>query len=442
MPPSAATTGSAIRPPLAQLAQVELALGLEPDDEEEERHQALVDPVAQVVRDARSRRAGSTARSSRPTRRSPTTASSPTPARRRSRRAAPTAPPVSVLRKSRTGAARLRAHAVRPLGRSTISDEVSGRAMLGRRLRRPGGRRPGAMVDAGARTRRRAASCRPTRPRTPCSTATGRLAITARAGAGRDADVGAARSRRAPSPSATGASRRRIRVPAGRGVWPAFWMLGADIDGVGLARVRRDRRDGGRCGAPAARRARARCHGPGLRRRRARDRHRAREWRAARAAHASRSGGPLTRQLDGVGRTRALPGDSQGGSADLQRSRSCAGRWPPRRRRGSRRQRGGAVVRRTTRRSSSLLGERRRRRRRRPASSRSRPRRPLSYERLGDGREPDVGRHLEVVEADDARGRRARRSPRARPPRARRAPACRTPRRSRSAARRARAARA
>ena len=34
--------------PFAQVAQVELAPGLQPDDEEEERHQAAVDPVAQV----------------------------------------------------------------------------------------------------------------------------------------------------------------------------------------------------------------------------------------------------------------------------------------------------------------------------------------------------------------------------------------------------------
>ena len=37
--------------PVAQLAQVELALGLEPDDQEEQRHEALVDPVAQVERE-------------------------------------------------------------------------------------------------------------------------------------------------------------------------------------------------------------------------------------------------------------------------------------------------------------------------------------------------------------------------------------------------------
>ncbi len=51
MPPIAASTGIASAPALAQLAEVELALGLQPDDEEEERHQPLVDPVAQVGRD-------------------------------------------------------------------------------------------------------------------------------------------------------------------------------------------------------------------------------------------------------------------------------------------------------------------------------------------------------------------------------------------------------
>ena len=39
-------------PPLAQLAEVELTARLEPDHEEEERHQPGVDPAAQVLRDA------------------------------------------------------------------------------------------------------------------------------------------------------------------------------------------------------------------------------------------------------------------------------------------------------------------------------------------------------------------------------------------------------
>ena len=40
-------------PALAQLAHVELAPRLEADDEEEERHQAVVDPVAQVLGERR-----------------------------------------------------------------------------------------------------------------------------------------------------------------------------------------------------------------------------------------------------------------------------------------------------------------------------------------------------------------------------------------------------
>ena len=52
IPPSAGEHRDRQPPALAQLAEVELALGLEPDDEEEERHQPLVDPVAQVGRDA------------------------------------------------------------------------------------------------------------------------------------------------------------------------------------------------------------------------------------------------------------------------------------------------------------------------------------------------------------------------------------------------------
>ena len=47
---------------LAQLAEVELAPRLEPDDEEEERHQPAVDPLAQVQVEARSRRGAARAR--------------------------------------------------------------------------------------------------------------------------------------------------------------------------------------------------------------------------------------------------------------------------------------------------------------------------------------------------------------------------------------------
>ena len=75
-------------PALAQLAHVELALGLESDDEEEERHQPLVDPVAQVRRDPAAAEIGRELR--RPHRfvAVQTMASSTTAAPRSSRRAA------------------------------------------------------------------------------------------------------------------------------------------------------------------------------------------------------------------------------------------------------------------------------------------------------------------------------------------------------------------
>ena len=80
--------------PLAQLAEVELAPRLEADDEEEERHQAAVHPVAKVELRSRSRRAGSKAcrprgTSTNASRRSPRRARRPSPRagppRRRSR---------------------------------------------------------------------------------------------------------------------------------------------------------------------------------------------------------------------------------------------------------------------------------------------------------------------------------------------------------------------
>ena len=70
-------------PPLAQLAEVELAARLEPDDEEEERHQPAVHPLAQIERDALHRRGRSTASSPRTSR---------TTGRRRSPRRAPRPP--------------------------------------------------------------------------------------------------------------------------------------------------------------------------------------------------------------------------------------------------------------------------------------------------------------------------------------------------------------
>ena len=51
MPPTAATAGSAARLAVAQLAGDQLALDLEPDDEEEDGHQRVVDPVHQRLGD-------------------------------------------------------------------------------------------------------------------------------------------------------------------------------------------------------------------------------------------------------------------------------------------------------------------------------------------------------------------------------------------------------
>jgi len=45
--------GQGEAPAIAQLAEVELAPSLETDDEEEERHQAAVDPAAEIEREAR-----------------------------------------------------------------------------------------------------------------------------------------------------------------------------------------------------------------------------------------------------------------------------------------------------------------------------------------------------------------------------------------------------
>ena len=47
MPPIAAITGSAACARRRQLADQQLALDLQPDEQEEDRHQAVVDPVQQ-----------------------------------------------------------------------------------------------------------------------------------------------------------------------------------------------------------------------------------------------------------------------------------------------------------------------------------------------------------------------------------------------------------
>ncbi len=86
MPPSAAMAGRATSRDSESWPTDELALDLQAHNEEEQRHQPVVDPVAEVLGDVE--RADSNGEDRVPTgpRRTATTASSPTPVRPRSRR--------------------------------------------------------------------------------------------------------------------------------------------------------------------------------------------------------------------------------------------------------------------------------------------------------------------------------------------------------------------
>ena len=107
-------------PPLPQLAEVELAPRLEPDDEEEERHQPAVHPVAEVERDTVAAEVDrEPRRPDRVVRRRVDV--HPERARRRAAASRTAAPPVSVRRNSRSGVWMLRAHAVRPVKRRVVS---------------------------------------------------------------------------------------------------------------------------------------------------------------------------------------------------------------------------------------------------------------------------------------------------------------------------------
>ena len=112
MPPIPASKRQSEPPSLPQLAEVELAPRLEPDDEEEERHQPAVHPLAQVERDAVSAELDRERRlPQRVVRRRVDVHPSSAAMVAASRTAAP---PVSVRRNSRSGVCTLRAHAVRP----------------------------------------------------------------------------------------------------------------------------------------------------------------------------------------------------------------------------------------------------------------------------------------------------------------------------------------
>ena len=88
MPPSAAAMGTSGAAAVGQLAHRELALDLQADDEEEQRHQPVVDPVPKVEFE-RPRPTLSPPGCARTSSRSATTASSPRAARPQWRRAGP-----------------------------------------------------------------------------------------------------------------------------------------------------------------------------------------------------------------------------------------------------------------------------------------------------------------------------------------------------------------
>ena len=75
--------------------------------------------------------------------------------------------------------------------------------------------------------------------------------------------VGAAQDRRNYSRGRTVASRRAFACPRGQGMWPAFWMLGADIDTAGWPRAARS--TSWRTSAANRAWCTARCMGPGIR---------------------------------------------------------------------------------------------------------------------------------------------------------------------------------
>ena len=141
---SPASSGSVERPPLAQLAQVELAPRLEPDDEEEERHQAAVHPLAQ--RPGRARAADADRQRRLPDalvrasgRRSPRRG------RRAPRRAAPRRRP---SRCAGTAAAASACSAPRPCGRTEAPQAGPASARRSCRPSTSGGARTGRLRQA------------------------------------------------------------------------------------------------------------------------------------------------------------------------------------------------------------------------------------------------------------------------------------------------------
>lgn len=72
------------------------------------------------------------------------------------------------------------------------------------------------------------------RPENVALDGAGRLAITAREEPYLGCDYTSGRIHtRGHFAQATGRFEARMRMPSGRGMWPAFWLLGADLDSVG-----------------------------------------------------------------------------------------------------------------------------------------------------------------------------------------------------------------
>ena len=155
---------------LAQVAEVELAPRLQADDQEEQRHQAAVDPRPQVLAELRGRRSASATRCPTPRRRT----RAPTLAQTSATTTAATSTTAladSVLTNARSGAAPRRVQSVR----SPVST-TGGQYVPGSRQERPGAGLDGAVrAPAPARADRR-----PRRGRRACSARRGRAPAACR----------------------------------------------------------------------------------------------------------------------------------------------------------------------------------------------------------------------------------------------------------------------
>ncbi len=168
---------------------------------------------------------------------------------------------------------------------------------------------------AGATT---SSSTTPTRSRTRRPNGSGNLAITARRADGSlscyygPCEITSARLvSQHKAEFAYGRIEARVKVPAGAGLWPAFWSLGSNIADVGWPQTRRDRHHGIR--GPRTQRSLRHDPRPRLFRRRFLRRHA--------AISACRCRMPSTRSRSSGSRT-ASTGSSTGSSTTAPRPRA------------------------------------------------------------------------------------------------------------------------